>query len=90
MGDAAGGEVGLTQVRLRRKDTLFPDYGFNFFLPFRKDEIKLWLTVFKAKHVGFQVSVHLNLSHQLQYYRAKRREYKQVLREGDWTLDTPG
>lgn len=68
MDDAAGGEVGLTQVRFRREGTLFPDYGCNFFLPFRKDEIKLWLAVFKAKHVGFQVSLWLHLSHQLQYY----------------------
>ena len=67
MGDAAGGEVGLTQVRLRREGTLFPNYGSNFFLPFRKDEIKLCF-VFKAKHVGFQVFLRLNLSHQLQYY----------------------
>lgn len=31
MGDAAGGEAGLTQIRLRREGTLFPGYGCIFF-----------------------------------------------------------
>lgn len=34
MGDAAGGEVGLTLIRLRREGTLFPWLWLQFFSSF--------------------------------------------------------
>ena len=84
MGDTAGGEVGLTSVRLRREGTLFPDYGCDILLPFRKDEIKLWLTVFKAKHCRLSsFSLVESVPSASLLLSQMKRACRQVPREGD-------